>query len=91
MQEMYEFKLRFLTSVRRHLLTTGIVSSYINWVYHGEPVNLDIGMQTFDEILGMLDGLQANIEQVEEMKEDLDLEEDKTNVVFKELINQTKL
>ena len=38
-----------LEGVELHLLTTTIASSYIDWVYHGEPVNLHRGMESPDE------------------------------------------
>ena len=75
-----------LEGVKHHLLTTGIVSSYINWVYSREPVNLHSGMPRFDEgtssnplsqeneMLGMLHDLHANIGDVEGMEEGLDNE-----------------
>ena len=40
-----------------------------------------------NERLDVLHDLQVGIEHVEEMKEGLDLKEDRTNVVFKELLN----
>ena len=103
-----------LEGVELHLLTTTIASSYIDWVYHGEPVNLHRGMESPDEwtsssylfnegtssnsfyeeneMLGKSHDLQDGIEHIEEMENDLenemsfnsgvDLEEDRTNVIF---------
>ena len=39
-------------------------------------------------MLNMLHDLQSGIEEVEEMEEGLELEKDRTNNVFKELLNQ---
>ncbi|KAL0559314.1 hypothetical protein IC582_003922 [Cucumis melo] len=34
-----------LEGVERHLLTVGISPSYVNWIYHGERVNLPRGLE----------------------------------------------
>ena len=71
-----------LESVEWHLVTIEISPSYTEWVYHGEPVNyLYKGIESFDEgtgsnhfheedeMFGILNDLQASIEQEEKVKE----------------------
>ena len=42
----YIYNLRVLghKSQQQHLLTTRIASSYLNWVYHEQPLTLNIGI-----------------------------------------------
>ena len=49
MQEMNKLNLGAIRVVEWHLLTVGISPSYIDWVYHGEPVNLCKDIERVDE------------------------------------------
>ena len=77
-QERHELNLGVMRGCGRHLLIIGISPSYNDWVYHGEPVKLHRDIERFDEetssnsfheeneMLGMLNDLQAPIEHEEE-------------------------